>query len=268
MRELSLEEEYALTYIWNRRDEIPGDLSGARVTPAMVALSESGYIRMQTDMSWSLAFVQTILPPGRGHYAWARKERKGFRTIRDSADELLLALASEDARLLRQDKEPLLSYHEGHIQDYRQLQRQGLVDIKWADDRPWTVTLTDDGRAYANGDFDNSESEPPMNVEVKPIFNNVINNQPTNANSASATTSISDVTLSNTIAALFDLDIDEGTRDEAEEAVKELDKASKGGNGTKLAEKIENAARIAKSGGAIAGVILPYILKALEYFQG
>lgn len=78
-------------------------------------------------------------------------------------------------------KQRLLSTDIGANEDYRDLVRAHLISVKWADDKPRTVTITDAGRNYAEGWFEDMSSNGTFPVEdfaYKPMFSLVVRANP------------------------------------------------------------------------------------------
>ena len=76
------------------------------------------------------------------------------------------------------------------------------------------------------------------------------------------------MTIGATVGALLDLDIEQNLKDDAQEAVKQLEKAAKDKDKTKFAEKLEKVASIAKSSAEIASIVLPFVQKAIKSLMG
>ncbi|ERL08499.1 hypothetical protein [Olsenella profusa] len=245
-------QEAALAFLWLNQEKIPGNYTDAGITPDLLQLREGGLIDLTTDWGHELAIVKAITPVGRTHYDEARRARRKFRTVSDSADELILKLVAEDAAKQGDGGMRMATIYDDRDNDYWELSRNGLLNVDPADNMPWIATITDEGQSYAEGWFlDQMESD------VKVILNNTNNN--TITSSADASVNVSDVTLSTTVAAILDLDIDQAVKDAAEAAAKELDAASKKKDKASFAEKLEKVAHIAKSSASLAEVLLPLV---------
>lgn len=145
---------------------------------------------------------------------------------------------------------------------YSELSRCGLLNVQWADDSPYLVTVTDEGRIYANGWFQERMDEKIQSISVAPVINNNV------SVTANAEAEIGDVTIGATVGALLDLDIEQKLKDDAQEAVKNLEKAAKDKNKEKFAEKLEKVASIAKNSAEIASIVLPFIQTAIKSLMG
>lgn len=164
-----------------------------------------------------------------------------------------MILAAEDKSLKRRGEPRFVKTDISSADNYAELSRNGLIEVQWADDAPYIVSVTDKGRSYAEGWFLDANESGVM-IE---ITNNNINNNSADAN-------IKDVTLGATVSSLIDLDIDATIKEDAERAVKELDDAAKSKNITKFSEKLEELASIAKSSTGIASAVLPFVGTALS----
>lgn len=258
MNELTNRQESALARIWMVQDSLPGNFTEWGITDDLVVLRDCGMIDMQSDMSLTLAFVQRLLPKGREHYHEVRRERRRFVSIRDSSDELIGLLVADCDRC-GCDVPP--KYYDNRLDDYRALCRNGLINISWADNKPYHVQITDMGWEYVEGFFPVEEA---VKIEYNPTINNV--NYGSTATSSSNATSETNVniTLGMTIQALIDTDIEDSLKEEAETALKELDDASKTEDKAGFAEKLERAASIAKSASTLASIMLPFFQTAIQ----
>ena len=254
---LNNEQEMALARVWMIQDSLPKDLTDWEITSDLIVLRDCRMIEMHTDWGHELAIVQGILPEGRIHYQKIRRRRKGFVNLRDSADELLDWLVVDCDKVGSNVPPPC--YYEDRISDYRALSRAGLLDISWADNMPYNVQLTDKAWEYVEGTF--SEEEPVINNYYSPV---VYGGSATASANASATAS-NNVTLGMAIGSIVDLDdIDEDTKNRAQDSLKELDAFAKAKDKTSFAEKLEQAASIAKSASSLAGVMLPFFKTAIQ----
>ena len=95
-----------------------------------------------------------------------------------------------------------------------------------------------------------------QNINFAPVINNNV------SATANAEAEIKDVTIGAIVGAILDLDIEQNLKDDAQEAVKQLEKAAKDKDKTKFAEKLEKVASIAKSSAEIASIVLPFVQTA------
>lgn len=261
---LTLEQEAALAVVWCGQDDLPLDLTNVNITPSLLYLRKIGYLEMQTDWNNELAFVQSLLLPGMEHYDNVIRSRRRFKEISNESDELLGILAAQEeaskkGRTIFSD-----ALVANRIAEYRELSQAGLLSVFWADNCPYHVSITNDGKTYLNGWFLDRESN--MNINVSPVINNSINGATAQANSVSSS-SISGITLGSTIQAILDLDIEFDKKEEAEKAVKELDAASKEKDKVvEFSSHLETVAHMAKSAVSLAKILLPFAQKALETF--
>jgi hypothetical protein len=204
-----------------------------------------------------------MLPAGSDHYDKARKERSWFKTVRDEADCLMMRLAVLDEEKRKsEDGLAIVSSTLDKSTYYAELSRRGLLDVRWADDKPYIVQVTDRGRTYANGWFQEQMDKSNQSINFAPTINN---NTYTSAN---ASAEIGDVTIGMTVDAILDLDIDQHLKDDAQESVRQLDKAAKEKNITGFTAKLEKAASIAKSSAELAGIVLPFVQVAIKILMG
>ena len=259
---LTNRQESALARIWMAQDSLPDDFTDWGITDDLLVLRDCGMIDMQTDWGQTLAFVQRLLPLGREHYTMARKVRKRSANLRDSADELIGRLCT-DWDKDSSDVPP--KYYEDRLDDYRALSRAGLLDVMWADNRPYHVRVTDKGFEYVEGNF---MMEATVNIENNFTNNNVINGGSASANAEASAEASGNVTLGMTIQALLDADVESEAKERAEASLKELDAAARNKDKTSFAAKLEHAASIAKSTSSLAGIMLPFFKTAIQQFLG
>ncbi len=256
MNGLTNEQEAALAFLMMHRNEgVPNFDDNVRPTAPFIALRDAGMITMQTDWNQTLVVFQGLTAAGVEHYQQVRYARRHFVTLNDTADELIaIIVANADLKKSRGNG-VLFEEDDGRVEDFRELRQNGLLDVQWVDNKAYFYTPTSKARFYVEGTF------PEQEDKVQIINNNNVNvNSESNAQ-ASAT---SIVTLSATVAAILDLDIDNETKEAAESAVKELDKAAKNKDATTFTEKLEKVASIAKSTATLANAILPYVPNAIQ----
>lgn len=258
MNGLTLQQETALSLVFMKKVTDPRISSISWIQQALVALRDQEMIEAWTDYQRGLVSVECIRPEGSEHYINARAARRWFKQVSDEADCLMMILASQDAEKRKSEDGPIfVSTDFGEPAYYAELSRCGLLAVKWADDAPYRATVTDMGRVYANGWF-----QEQMNKRSQIINNNIINNNV--SATANAEAEVRDVTIGTTVGALLDLDIEQSLKDTTQEAVEQLEKAAKDKDRTKFAEKLEKIASIAKSSAEIAGVVLPFVQTAIK----
>lgn len=218
---------------------------------------------MQTDWGHTLVMFQSLLPAGSEHYDEARKARRWFEPISDEADCLMMRLAAQDANKRKSEDGPIfVSTDLDKYELYVELSKHGLLDIKCADNSPYLVAVTDNGRTYANGWFQEQMDKSSQNINFAPVINNNV------SATANAEAEIRDVTLGATVGAILDLDIEQNLKADVQEALQQLEKASKDKNKTKFAEKLEKVASIAKSSAEIATIVFPFVQTAIKALMG
>ena len=241
MNGLNLRQEAALAFAWTHQNENGSDFTNLGLSSEFTSLRDMGMLRIITDGGHELVVFQGMESAGLEHYDQARKARRRYEVVSDDADALMLTLAVQDAEMRDESGAiPQVSNDLAGVPFYQELSRHGLLAVNWADCIPYIVQVTDKGRIYAEGWFQDQMNDNPLNVNIAPIFNN----DGTAAASASAT--IQDVTLGQTIGAIVDLDVNERVKCEAQEAVRELDSAAKGKDNVAFGEKLENVAKVIK----------------------
>lgn len=263
MFELNAKQEMALSIVWMRQDQLPLDLTDLEITKYLLALRDSGMISMQTDMSNTMAYVEALRPSGREHYSRTRQPRRKFRCISDGADELLNILCCDDNAKAHQGP----SYVRNRVEDYRELSRKGLLQVKWSSNIPYLVSITDDGWNYFEGWF--LDQEVPMNINVNPVFTNNVSNSP-NMSSTSTSSSTSSSTMNSALAIqmMLELELNEEDRNVALSAITDLNKSSKGDDKKDFLEKVERISAIAKNIGSLASIVIPLLEVAVKQFLG
>lgn len=101
-----------------------------------------------------------------------------------------------------------------------------------------------------------------QNINFAPVINNNV------SATANAEAEIKDVTIGATVGAILDLDIEQNLKDDAQDAVRQLEKVAKEKNKTKFAEKLEKVASIAKSSTELATVMFPFVQTAIKMLMG
>ena len=263
MNGLNVKQEAALVYAWLHQDADERDFTGLGISEAFVALKNHDMIEMQTHMSHTLVMFQSLLPAGSEHYYEARKARRWFEPVSDEADCLMMRLAAQDTSK-RKSEDELIFVSADFDKDkyYAELSRHSLLDVQWADDSPHIVTVTDKGRIYAKGRFQEQMDKNNQNINFAPVINNNV------SATANAEAEIRDVSIGATVGAILDLDIEQNLKEDVQDAVKQLEKAMKEKSKTKFAEKLEKVASLAKSSAEIATIVLPFVQTAIKTLLG
>lgn len=178
---LTLEQETALTICYMHQGDGNRNFSELGMSKAFIALQVMGMIKMTTDMSQHLVFFQGMLPAGAEHYDKARRARRRYIALDDSADELIMRLAVQDRALKEAGKPRTVSTNMGSIEDYQDLANAGLLNTRWADDKPYIVKVTSKGISYTEGWFENqmmSNISEPERMSYAPMFSLVIRADP------------------------------------------------------------------------------------------
>lgn len=178
---LTLEQETALTICYMHQGDGNRNFSELGMSKAFIALQVMGMIKMTTDMSQHLVFFQGMLPAGAEHYDKARRARRRYVILEDSADELIMKLAVQDRALKDAGKPRTVSTNMGSTEDYRDLANAGLLNTHWADDKPYIVEVTNKGISYAEGWFEDQMMDNSSGLErmsYVPMFSLVIRANP------------------------------------------------------------------------------------------
>lgn len=263
MNGLNLRQEAALALAWIHQDEGTTNFTDLGLSDAFISLKSLEMIKLTTDMSGELAFFQGMEVDGLNHYDEARKARRWFEAVSDHADALLLILAVQDTeKRATSDAIPTVSGDLGSVSLYQELSQHGLLNVMWADNSPYIVQITDKGRNYAEGWFQDQMDNSVSNISIAPVFNN------NGAATASASATIQDITLGQTIGAIVDLDIDDQAKDEIQEIVRQLDSAAKSKDTAAFGEKLEGIAKVIKGSSEIATAVLPFVTTAIRILLG
>ena len=178
---LTLEQETALTICYMHQGDGNRNFSELGMSKAFIALQVMGMIKMTTDMSQHLVFFQGMLPAGAEHYDKARRARRRYVILEDSADELIMKLTVQDRALKDAGKPRTVSTNMGSAEDYRDLANAGLLNTHWADDKPYIVEVTNKGISYAEGWFEDQMMDNSSGLErmsYVPMFSLVIRANP------------------------------------------------------------------------------------------
>ena len=251
MTGLSLEQEAVLAICRDNKDRCLNDPNSFEYS-ALEDL-KSNMIDIKETYMGGIRF-HGMLPAGQEHYNEARKERKQFKNVSDAADELLMRLAVEDKRKREAGEDPYVSEDLADPNFYRELQDGELIDVQWADNKPYFVRVTEGGRRYVEGDFMNQQQNnfsPTINI--------------TNQNQANSNATIEGIAINAAISELAQLsNVGEEDKRAAESAARELDAAAKSKDKKSFAEKLEILAGILKSSTEIAKILLPFVGNAIH----
>lgn len=259
MNGLNLGQEAALAYAWMNQDSNSKNFSGLGISKAFIDLNDLEMIKMQTGWGDNLVMFQSMRQAGSKHYDEARKARRKYKVVSDEADCLMMRLAVQDAEKRKSEDGPIfVSADIDKDTYYAELARCGLLDVQWADDSPYCVSVTDEGRKYVNGWSKEQMDNEDKKINFAPVINN---NVSAISNSKSE---ISDVTIGTAIGKLADLNIDKDLKNNLQEVVKQLANAAKERDKKKFSEKLETVASFAKSPIDIANIVLPFVFTVMK----
>lgn len=155
---------------------------------------------------------------------------------------MLGAIIANEKYKKRGRTEALFS-EESDNEDYRTLQKRGLLSIMWADDCPYYYSPTDEERSYIEGWFLDE-------LEKMTVINNNTNtneiNGVTSTSQACANYEVA-ITLPNVITAIASTDLDAEIKQKAMSSASELEEAAKQKNAGKFFVALERMSSIAKS---------------------
>ena len=172
MLEITDAAEAALAYLMVNRDDLPYTTEDEMYVKALLDLRDAGMVKGETDWGHQMFIAMSILPAGVEHYQRARRYRRRFVSLTETADELVCMTYAAAAFRRRKGQSANIEVVDGRITDYQELAQTGLLGIKWADNAPWTIATTEKGLSYVRGDFMDEESEMSININNSPTFNN------------------------------------------------------------------------------------------------
>lgn len=261
MLEITDAAEAALAYLMVNRDDLPYTTEDEMYVKALLDLRDAGMVKGETDWGHQMFIAMSILPAGVEHYQRARRYRRRFVSLTETADELVCMTYAAAAFRRRKGQSANIEVVDGRITDYQELAQTGLLGIKWADNVPWTIATTEKGLSYVRGDFMDEESEMSININNSPTFNN------TNVGSvANATAKTEPISIEMAIEAIRASDADDDVKQSAEAAVVDMGEAAKEGNIEKFADALENTASIVKSTTALGTTLFPVIGELISKF--
>lgn len=244
--------EAALAYIFINRDELPYTTTDGMLVQAYLELRAANMIEGVTDWGHQMFNATSIQPAGIEHYQHARRIRRRFAALTETADELICLTYARTAQHRRNGKEDYVDILENRVSDYRELARTGLLDIKWADNEPLFASITEKGISYVEGDFMEEGSNVNISIANNPTFNN------TNVGSlANASAKTDPITIENAIEGIRNCEIDSSVKQSAEAAIMDMNTAVEEGSIEKFASALEKVASIVKSTTTLGAILLP-----------
>lgn len=221
-------------------------------------LKQAGLISAIGSWGCEVVVVNGVTPEGRKH-------AKKVRQSKLAADFPILPL--DDDALFR---ECYRCYEQGRViaegiiceenaEALRRLHRHGLIDVGYADNRPYVLKgITEKGEKYAQDlipEIDN------MNVSVNPVFNNSISSE------ATATASVLNcITISSAMRAIEESDLEEPKKQSARNALYELEEASGSKDKSTFLDALEKISGIAKNAADVGNAIIPLVAKLATAF--
>lgn len=235
-----------------------------RPAQPFIDLSKVGMIEMTTDWGQSLVVISSVTPVGMTHYQEVIAKRRRFAQISEAADELLGAIAAND-EYKNNGRETALFEEEGSEDElYRELGQTGLLEILWADNKPYRYSMTDKGRSYIRGWF-MEDLEKPV-VYVNQYNNNTAQGGSSAADAVATNSNV--LTLGLAIGKIAAMEIEDPTKAKAMHEIAELDEAAIEGDRGKFIDQLEKVVAIAKDSAALAGTILPFAAQLISRLFG
>lgn len=269
MFELSDDAEAALAYLVRHLPDCPSFEDDVLVQGTL-ELRTNGMAEATTDANQSAIFICSLLAPGRAVFSEHQRMRRGFVSLSDSAEELMLWTYADYARQKRAGGEVNLEEVANRVEDYRELGRSGLLDITWADDRPYFIGgITEKGISYARGDGYRKDAMQTT-INNSPVFNINANGGNAASTASSSADASADVSLTASFDGLIDAirksDLDFEKQAVVERAVRDIDTAGKKKDVKGLLESLEKASSIAKNVASIGGPLVTFLGKVAGTF--
>lgn len=269
MFELSDAAEAALAYLVMHQPDCPC-VDDKILVQGILELRENGMAKAETDLSGDAVFLCSLLAPGRAVFSEHQRIRREFVSLSDSAEELMLWTYADYARQKRAGGKFSLEEVADRVEDYRELGRSGLLDITWADGRPYFIGgITEKGVSYARGDGYRKDAMQTT-ITNNPVFNintNGGNAASTASSSADASADVSlTASLDGLINAIHKSDLGFEKQAVVERAVRDIDAAGKKKDVKGLLESIEKASSIAKNVASIGGPLVTFLGKVTGTF--
>lgn len=268
MNGLTVEQEAALAYLYLHQEDPFDQPVCKKHAHGTMMLQERGLVKAEADFDGNVHF-RSLTSSGASHYDTARAQRRALKAFDDDADALVLELAAEDKTLKKAGDKQFVTVDDSRIGDYWTLKRHGLIDGLPADNTLMAVTVTDDGRSYAEGWFLNQMSTENGTSIINNTFNPTINiDAASHAESASnSSVNVKNSPLIIASNAIIDIDsIDSSLREQALKAAKDLDAVSRTSDRVAFSDKLEKLASLAKNSAALAEALLPLAKFALGNF--
>ena len=246
--------EAALAYAFVNRDSLPYTTEDAMLVKAFLDLRDADMVKGETDWGHQMFIAISVLPAGIEHYQRVQRYRRRFVSLTETANELVCWTYAQVAHQRHSGEDPRVEIIEGRVLDYQELARTGLLNVQWADDKPWFATTTEKGLSYVRGDFIDEEKDMSINITNSPTFNN------TNVGSlANASAKTEPITIEMVVEAIRSSNVDDNVKQSAEATVVDMGEAVEEGNVEKFADALENTASIVKSTTTLGATLFPIV---------
>ena len=226
--------------------------------PYYSQLKQAGLINAIGSWGCEGIIVNGVTPEGREHFQKVKQSKL-------AADFPILSL--DDDALFREcynryEKDGAIAdgiICEENAEALRRLHRYGLIDVGYADNRPYVLKrITEKGMKYAQDLIPEISS---MNVNVNPVFNNSVNSE------ATATAFVlNSITISSVMRVIKESDLGEPEKQEARNALYELEEASGSKDKGKFLDALEKITGIAKNAVDLGSAVIPLIAKLAAAF--
>lgn len=141
----------------------------------------------------------------------------------------------------------------------RRLHQQGLIDVGYADNRPYVLKrITEKGMQYAQDLIPEASN---MNVSVSPVFNNSVNSEATAMASV-----LNSITISSAMRVIEESSLEESEKKEARDALCELEEAAGSKDDGGFLNALEKISGIAKNAADVGNAIIPLVAKLAALF--
>ena len=223
-------------------------------------LKESGFIDAIGSWGCEVIVVKGITPAGREH---AQKVRQ----LKLAAGFPILSL--DDDALFREcyqryEKDEIVTDDllcEENVDALRRLHQQGLIDVDYADNRPYVLKcITEKGMKYAQ---DLITEVSGMNININPVFSN---DNAVNSEATAIASALSCITVSGVMRAIEDSGLEETEKQNAKTALFELEEASGSKDKSKFLDALEKLAGITKNAADLGSAIIPLVAKLATAF--
>lgn len=221
-------------------------------------LKEAGLIKAIGAWGCEVVAMNGVTPVGREHAQKVKQSKlvAGFPILSLEEDALFRECYK------RYEEDGIVAdgvICEDNADTLRKLYQQGLIDVGYADNRPYYLkSVTEKGRQYAQDLIPEASS---VNVNVNPTFNNSVNSE------ATATASVlNNITISSAMRAIEESGLEDQEKQEAKNALCELEEASGSKDKSRFLDALEKISGIAKNTVDVGSAIIPLVARFATNF--